>query len=1403
MLDVLQIAEQWQASSASQATTELNKLYTTLKEGYEKYTPLDHKRDLQNKAFGDKNRVLGWLLGTCKRDIFPFCVRLAPEDAGLKAAQEMLVKEELHFYKNNEGYDCKTPSLKDYQEQKHKFKEAFSVFQKHLTPFLKDTPKLSQTEQLQGWFVFVELERTRCLEAWQKFDKLYQEECKAKGERLRWIETEEATRGAYEDFDESYDLLRDGLKNLLACADRSSEARVLHKLFPYVDSYDEKGLQDLLKLQEAVEAVESTDAKILETKKAVEQKIVAFQEALPKHMALLTQAGDKSLKKQKQIERSSKSLEKLRHSLIADIWALIKACDSRDVAVVRQVSEVEKAHLVSDYGESRVKAALEKEVLKALEQNFKDLGLAPNPQSALNMLKAQLQETIAQIPNALVEIDQVHQELVKEGIISKKEIDALEDPLRQGLDSLRKSLKDFIYVASLKAFKVDTRRETLVEMGKEVLKISSTSIWSVHNLKQILTAIESMLVPASMDLVQTRAFLQERLEAELKRNNVCEYLGNFEHGLKTLQKRAQELQTAIWQDQEESITPHIDAFQQAYQDNLKALHNLLELLDSATSKELEALSVELEALDKDLRFQRADYQQECSRQKDYQEDEDLDDTLKILKKEFRKGVLKIVEALEAKMPQLHTALENFKTNPFFKALIKPLWFYQGDNLKAYEDYLAASQKNNPEAFLELGKMFLKGVVVVPSVKRAREHFHKAASLGSIRAVTWLGLSYRTEEEEMERVSAKTFKKSLDIVNKIFNLGVGLSYGVKGVLEVEEENVKKNFDYLYKAFNLGDGMAKTGLERLYSFPQVRGNIEWKRDRNDLVALVSDVEAFLYAKEIEGKRAYTHRFEKDGYLGRHTSREGDIDPYLYGDKNDLGTPLLDGGFCAAMQGHNARLHLSWLKTIEEVYEKPTKEDYKKAYEDAKEAYLKGMALGSGQCALELAYLELEQPEYFEMNPEKKQNAILEAYHRAIGYFKRALEWGYTSALISLGNKLKEQQELLKEAPKHPLCALLSKYASDFKEVEGLMPAFIDKRVGFGGKLDIKAHFTPAFWQHQDLQDLDGKEQKPISTAKPLQEYGALSVVGQVENTNTETRQKRYFPKTKEALKEIVKYDMIHLAEIDVSAIEDMSFVFSNSRINEEGKIEYTNEYFERQNFEGLEAWDVSHVKNMAGMFWGACYFNHDISGWDVSKATNMESMFQECRSFNQPLNSWNVSNVTTMKSMFDHCADFNQPLDSWNVSKVKNMHSMFYYCVDFNQPLDSWNVSKVTNMAGMFRDCKNFNQPLGNWDVSKVTNMNSMFADCNSFNQPLDSWNVSKVTNMSCLFYNCKNFNQSLASWDVSSVTTMAEMFAYCKNFDQDLEDWETDQVKHMDEMFSFSPTRPLWFHYWCKANGWIV
>ena len=217
--------------------------------------------------------------------------------------------------------------------------------------------------------------------------------------------------------------------------------------------------------------------------------------------------------------------------------------------------------------------------------------------------------------------------------------------------------------------------------------------------------------------------------------------------------------------------------------------------------------------------------------------------------------------------------------------------------------------------------------------------------------------------------------------------------------------------------------------------------------------------------------------------------------------------------------------------------------------------------------------------------------------------------------------------------------------------------------------------------------------------------------------------------------------------------------------------------------LKATDVPDLSQVTGadglkyMFWGCMAMTdlHDkIGTWDVSTIKNTAGMFGMASAFNRNIGSWDVSNVTDMSSMFIRAATFNQPIGGWNVSKVTNMSSMFARTDAFNQPIGSWNVGAVTNMSGMFDDAKAFNKPLNDWNVSKVTNMNLMFNTAIAFNQPLDRWDVRKATSMGAMFYGATAFDQPLGKWKPFASTMMGEMFGHsgmsCVNYSGTLYGW---------------------------------
>ena len=99
-------------------------------------------------------------------------------------------------------------------------------------------------------------------------------------------------------------------------------------------------------------------------------------------------------------------------------------------------------------------------------------------------------------------------------------------------------------------------------------------------------------------------------------------------------------------------------------------------------------------------------------------------------------------------------------------------------------------------------------------------------------------------------------------------------------------------------------------------------------------------------------------------------------------------------------------------------------------------------------------------------------------------------------------------------------------------------------------------------------------------------------------------KYFPKTKEELREIIEQRIesegknVDLNDIDTSKITDMEFMFYNASFNKD-----------------ISNWDVSNVENMGYMFQSS-YFDKDISKWDVSKVKIMDGMFSDSPLENNP-------------------------------------------------------------------------------------------------------------------------------------------------------------------------------------------
>ncbi len=220
--------------------------------------------------------------------------------------------------------------------------------------------------------------------------------------------------------------------------------------------------------------------------------------------------------------------------------------------------------------------------------------------------------------------------------------------------------------------------------------------------------------------------------------------------------------------------------------------------------------------------------------------------------------------------------------------------------------------------------------------------------------------------------------------------------------------------------------------------------------------------------------------------------------------------------------------------------------------------------------------------------------------------------------------------------------------------------------------------------------------------------------------------FSPSTKEELKALCDSPDIYLGDINTSQITDMSNLFRNSL---------------RNNFDGIEYWDTSNVKDMSGMF-ADSYFDDDLHLWDTSNVENMGWMFHDSP-FCGDVSSWDVSNVVNMSSMFSSCP-FNRKLEDWDVSHVRDMSAMFSENHKFNQDIGKWDVSHVKNMMLMFSDAHSFAKDISNWNTESVMDTSYMFSNAFSFDSNISRWNMSNCKDASHMFEFTKCLNSNVSS-----------------------------------------------------------
>jgi hypothetical protein len=112
-------------------------------------------------------------------------------------------------------------------------------------------------------------------------------------------------------------------------------------------------------------------------------------------------------------------------------------------------------------------------------------------------------------------------------------------------------------------------------------------------------------------------------------------------------------------------------------------------------------------------------------------------------------------------------------------------------------------------------------------------------------------------------------------------------------------------------------------------------------------------------------------------------------------------------------------------------------------------------------------------------------------------------------------------------------------------------------------------------------------------------------------------------------------------------------------------------------GLEQWNVRSLEDATAMFLAASVFNGEISGWRTPRLRQMAGMFRDAVYFNQDLDKWDVSGL----------------IGEWDGTATgdgNGMWDVFRGATNFNGDISTWQVGHIQRFGSMFESARSFNR-----------------------------------------------------------------------------------------------------------------